>query len=99
MWVTSNSFVIRNVEIQRLRSKMSNTTRAQKTAVNMLIMMPNESVIAKPRIWSVPITYMTSAVINVVRLESTIVTIARSNPLRIAIRSAEPRSNSSRMRS
>ena len=98
-FVTPSSFVIRKVEIRRLRSQMSNTTRAQNTAVYMLIRMPKVSVMAKPRIWSVPMTYITTAVISVVKFESMMVTMARSNPLRIAIRKAAPRSSSSRMRS
>ena len=57
------------------------------------------SVTANPFSWSVPIANSTSAVISVVRFESTIVEKARWNPLRMAIRTAAPRSVSSRMRS
>jgi len=38
-----------------------------------------------------------TAVIKVVRLASTMVVVARSNPFRIAIRNAAPRDNSSRI--
>ena len=57
------------------------------------------SVIAKPLSWSVPIANSTTPVMSVVRFESMIVEKARWKPLRIAIRTAEPRSSSSRIRS
>ena len=78
---------------------MSNTTRAQKIAVNMLINNPRINVTANPRIWSVPMAYRTIAVIRVVKLESTMVTVARAKPLRMAMRTVEPFAISSRMRS
>ena len=82
-----------------LRSARSKTTREQNTAVNRLRTRPRISVTANPLSWSVPIANSTTPVITVVRFESRIVENARAKPLRIAIRTAAPRSTSSRIRS
>ena len=82
-----------------LRSQMSNSSRPTNSAVNMLITIPMNSVTAKPRTWSVPIMYNTTATSSVVTLASTIVVNARLNPFWIAIRTTPPRRCSSRIRS
>ena len=64
----------------------SNTTRVPTIAVNMLAMMPSESVTANPLMGPVPNHRRTAAAIRVVTLASMMVMNARSYPSRIAAR-------------
>ena len=75
--VCPKSLAIDSFRSQPFRSARSKATRAQYTAVNRFNTSPRISVTAKPFNWSVPIANSTTAVMSVVRFESTIVENAR----------------------
>ena len=70
-----------------------------KTAVNILIKIPQNNTVANPFIGPVPNWYNTSEAIKVVTFASTIVVIARLYPESIAVFGVLPLLNSSLIRS